>query len=68
MVSPLWIYFQGVKSDFRTSSGMFLGHRDKKFPMVQVLITKKLLVYFDVSSNGYGCAQKLTLWKSSQFS
>ncbi|KAG7018500.1 Prolyl 4-hydroxylase 1 [Cucurbita argyrosperma subsp. argyrosperma] len=26
---------KGVKSDFRTSSGMFLGHQDKKFPMVQ---------------------------------
>uniref|UniRef100_A0A9I9DF05 Uncharacterized protein n=1 Tax=Cucumis melo TaxID=3656 RepID=A0A9I9DF05_CUCME len=33
---------EGVKSDFRTSSGMFLSHHEKNYPMVQVLITKKI--------------------------
>ncbi|XP_023527986.1 prolyl 4-hydroxylase 1 [Cucurbita pepo subsp. pepo] len=38
---------KGVKSDFRTSSGMFLGHRDKKFPMVQA-IEKRISVYSQI--------------------
>lgn len=33
---------------------MFLSQQEKNYPMVQVLITKKVFVYFDVSSNGYG--------------
>ena len=40
-VSPL-VEFQGIKSDFRTSSGMFLSHQERNYPMVQVLISKKL--------------------------
>lgn len=27
---------QGVKSDVRTSSGMFLSHEERKYPMIQV--------------------------------
>lgn len=30
------VVFQGIKSNVRTSSGMFLSPTDKKYPMIQV--------------------------------
>lgn len=31
-------FFQGIKSDVRTSSGMFLSPEEKKYPMIQVCL------------------------------
>ncbi|XP_016901569.1 prolyl 4-hydroxylase 1 isoform X4 [Cucumis melo] len=38
---------KGVKSDFRTSSGMFLSHHEKNYPMVQA-IEKRISVYSQI--------------------
>ncbi|XP_038904320.1 prolyl 4-hydroxylase 1 isoform X1 [Benincasa hispida] len=38
---------KGVKSDFRTSSGMFLSHQEKNYPMVQA-IEKRISVYSQI--------------------
>lgn len=34
------LFFQGIKSKVRTSSGMFLSPQEKKFPMIQVVCFK----------------------------
>ncbi|XP_022979896.1 prolyl 4-hydroxylase 1 isoform X2 [Cucurbita maxima] len=56
---------EGVKSDFRTSSGMFLGHRDKKFPMVQA-IEKRISVYSQIPIENGEFIQVLR-YEKSQF-
>ncbi|XP_022979894.1 prolyl 4-hydroxylase 1 isoform X1 [Cucurbita maxima] len=56
---------KGVKSDFRTSSGMFLGHRDKKFPMVQA-IEKRISVYSQIPIENGEFIQVLR-YEKSQF-
>ncbi|KAM7486391.1 hypothetical protein LguiA_002400 [Lonicera macranthoides] len=38
---------KGIKSDVRTSSGMFLNHEEKKYPMIQA-IEKRISVYSQV--------------------
>lgn len=38
---------KGVKSDVRTSSGMFLSHAEKKYPMIQA-IEKRISVYSQI--------------------
>lgn len=45
-------FSQGVKSDVRTSSGMFLSSEERKYPIVQV----SLIVFFrvDTRKNGQG--------------
>ncbi|XP_057816020.1 prolyl 4-hydroxylase 1 isoform X2 [Cryptomeria japonica] len=43
---------KGIKSDVRTSSGMFLNHEEKKYPMIQA-IEKRISVYSQVpAENG----------------
>jgi hypothetical protein len=39
-------YFQGIKSDVRTSSGMFLNPEERKYPMIQVGLLPSLLFNF----------------------
>lgn len=49
-------YFQGIKSDVRTSSGMFLSPEERKYPMIQVGLLSSLLFNFcDFSMNRYSC-------------
>ena len=39
-------YFQGIQSDVRTSSGMFLSPNDRTYPIVQVGPPKSTLFFF----------------------
>lgn len=44
-----FLLVQGVKSDVRTSSGMFLTHVERSYPMIQVDLTDSLMFSKDVS-------------------
>lgn len=55
-------YFQGIKSDVRTSSGMFLNAEERKYPMVQVSLPSSLLNNFCVYNVNPQLMYKL-LWK-----
>lgn len=43
-LNMLRLYFQGIESKVRTSTGMFLSSEEKKYPMVQVSLLSNLFL------------------------
>ncbi|XP_023539759.1 prolyl 4-hydroxylase 1-like isoform X1 [Cucurbita pepo subsp. pepo] len=56
---------KGIKSDFRTSSGMFLSHQERNYPMVQA-IEKRISVYSQIPSENGELIQVLR-YEKNQF-
>ncbi|XP_024028538.1 prolyl 4-hydroxylase 1 isoform X3 [Morus notabilis] len=60
-----FLSMEGIKSNVRTSSGMFLSHEERKYPMVQA-IEKRISVYSQIPVENGELVQVLR-YEKSQF-